>query len=114
MNYQDTIYEIYPLINPAGVEASIRLQSGTLDHLSREQIASEINVARFSEYDEPGFLEKAAASFGMTADWEKWQRRADAETAESLAEKVRRYNGGAIVIGQAELQALVMAFADYK
>ena len=65
MNYQDTIRSIDPNVNPVGVEASMRLEFGTLDHLSVEQFAAEVELARKMEASEPGILGRLASSYGM-------------------------------------------------
>lgn len=73
MTYQQTIHEIDPTINPAGVEASMRLQYGTLDHLPRETFVEEVALAHLCEAEEPGYLRSVAESYGMAADFEKWE-----------------------------------------
>ena len=54
--YQEFIHELDPTVNPAGVEASMRLQYATLDHLSRDTFLKEINIAKMAEVDKQGFL----------------------------------------------------------
>ena len=73
--YQDLIHEIDPTINPAGVEASMRLQYSTLDHLPRSVFAQEIGLALMCEADEPGYLRSVADSYGMLSDFEKWETK---------------------------------------
>ena len=73
MSYQSIIHELDPHINPAGVEASMRLQYGVLDHLSRETFREEIQIARASEAESPGFMKSAAESYGMAPDFDHWQ-----------------------------------------
>ena len=41
MFYQKLLHELAPDLNPAGIEASMRLQYGTLNHLPREVFAEE-------------------------------------------------------------------------
>ena len=63
--YANTIASIDPDVNPVGVEASMRLQYGTLDHLSRDTFAQEIEIAKGCEAEEPGFMRSTAESYGM-------------------------------------------------
>jgi hypothetical protein len=77
MNYQATIHDLDPTVNPAGVEASMRLQFGTLDHLSRDDFRREIGIAKACEAEEPGYLEAVAESYGMAADYARWERAAN-------------------------------------
>ena len=61
MSYaQKIIRELDPGVNAVGVEAAMHLQYGTLDHLSREQFAEEIRIARECEAQSPGFLQLCA------------------------------------------------------
>jgi hypothetical protein len=73
--YQDFIRELNPKVNPAGVEASMRLRYGTLDHLDRTDFKSEIRIAIACENEEPGFLRKTAESFGMGEDFNYWEAK---------------------------------------
>ena len=52
-------------INAAGVEGSMRLEYGTLDHLSRQDFVNEIIIAARSEEAEPGYLATCAESHGL-------------------------------------------------
>ena len=72
--YQTLIREVDPSVNPAGVEASMRLQYGTLNHLPRETFELEIRVAKACEAEQPGFLRGVAQSFGMLDDFHRWDR----------------------------------------
>ena len=72
--YQRLIREIDPAINPAGVEASMRLQYGTLDHLPRSTFVQEVGIATAMEREQPGCLRKIAESYGMSADFAAWER----------------------------------------
>lgn len=72
-HYQRLIREMHPTINPAGVEASMRLQYGTLSHLSDADFRREIRLAAACERASPGFLKKAAESFGMADDFATWE-----------------------------------------
>ena len=71
--YQKTIRGLDPTLNPAGVEAAMRLHFGVLDHLPLEVFASEIQIARACEQEEPGFLRGCAYSMGHGADFEAWE-----------------------------------------
>ena len=73
--YQDLIHEIAPNINPAGVEASMRLQFGTLDHLPRSEFVKEAKLAAMCEEEESGYLQSVAESYGMGDDFHKWQNK---------------------------------------
>ena len=70
---QDIISEIDPNVNPAGVEACMWLQYGTLGHLSRETFRHEIALAKQCEREEPGFLRASAESYGLLRDFERWE-----------------------------------------
>jgi len=75
MAYQQSIHAMDPRINPAGVEASMRLQYGTLNHLPEGVFREEIKIARACEEQKPGYLRSVAASFGMLKEFEDWDRR---------------------------------------
>ena len=45
MPYQILPHELAPDLNPAGVEASMRLHYGTLNHLPRETFVAEAKLA---------------------------------------------------------------------
>ena len=75
MYYQHLIHELDPGANPAGVEASMRLRHGTLDHLSREEFQDEIRTARQCEKEEPGYMREAAESQGMTSGFFQWENK---------------------------------------
>ena len=62
-----------PDINPVGVEASMRLQYGTLDHLSRAEFLREIDIARTAERMEPGYLRDCAESYDRLSAFERWE-----------------------------------------
>jgi hypothetical protein len=74
-NYQRLINDLAPGVNPAGVEASMRLQYGTLDRLPRETFALEAGLAAAMERDQPGVLRRLADSFGMDAEFEHWEQQ---------------------------------------
>jgi len=63
--YRDIINSIDPTVDPRHVEAAMRLQYGTLDHLPRETFAAEIKLLLACEAAEPGFGERLAQSYGL-------------------------------------------------
>ena len=69
--YRAIINRIDPRVNAAGVEASMRLQHGTLDHLSQETFRDEIKIAKQCETREPGFLRECARSHGTIAEYQE-------------------------------------------
>jgi hypothetical protein len=71
--YQTLIREIAQDLNPAGVEASMRLQYGTLDALPRQTFVEESAIARQMEEAEPGVLRRLALSMGLGADFDRWE-----------------------------------------
>ena len=73
MYYQKIIRELDSTVNPAGVEASMRLQYGTLDHLCNATFKQEIKIAKACEKAEPGFLKGCAESMGFGAEYAMWQ-----------------------------------------
>ena len=75
MSYQALLHELAPDLNPAGVEASMRLHYGTLSHLPRETFAEEARLAADLELQSPGILRKIAESMGMADDFAKWEAR---------------------------------------
>jgi hypothetical protein len=56
MSYQHIINEIDPTVNAREIEAFMRSQYGTLDHLSRDDFRREIRLAKACERERPGFL----------------------------------------------------------
>ena len=76
MYYQKLLHELAPDLNPAGVEASMRLQYGSLNHLPREVFAEEAKLAADCERQSPGFLQSAAESFGMADEFTAWESKA--------------------------------------
>jgi hypothetical protein len=66
------LHELAPKLNPAGIEASMRLHYGTLNHLPRETFATEAKLATNLEGQSPGILRKIAESMGMADDFAKW------------------------------------------
>ena len=73
MSYQTLLHELAPDLNPAGIEASMRLHYGTLNHLQRETFAAEAKLAADLEAQSPGILRKIAESMGMADDFAEWE-----------------------------------------
>ena len=78
MPCQTLLNELAPDLNPAGIEASMRLHYGTLNHLPRETFAAESKLAADLEAQSPGILRKIAESMGMADDFAKWEASHDA------------------------------------
>lgn len=76
MHYQKLIHEIAPDMNPAGIEAMIRIKYGNIDHLSREVFTAEVKIAAESGREYPRFLRLAAEGYGMGADFAAWEAKA--------------------------------------
>ncbi len=74
--YVETIREIDETVNAVGVEAFMRLEYGTLDHLSKEAFAREIELAKQAEQQEPGALRMCAWADSKQAleDFDNFQR----------------------------------------
>jgi len=75
MSYQTLLHKLAPDLNPAGVEASMRLHYGTLSHLPRETFAAEAKLATDLESQPPGILHTTAESMGLADDFAKWEAR---------------------------------------
>ena len=73
MTYQTLLHDLAPDLNPAGVEASMRLHYGTLNHLPRETFMAEAELAADLEGKSPGILRKIAESMGLADDFAKWE-----------------------------------------
>ena len=73
MPYQKLLHELAPDLNPAGVEASMRLHYGVLNHLPRDTFVAEALLAADLESGSPGILQKIADSLGMAEDFAKWE-----------------------------------------
>ena len=73
MSYQTLLHELAPDLNPAGIEASMRLHYGTLNHLPRETFAAEAKLAADLEAQSPGIVRKIAESMGMADDFAEWE-----------------------------------------
>jgi len=76
MFYQKLLHELAPGLNPAGVEASMRLQYGTLNHLPREVFAGEARTAADCERQSPGYLRRTADCLGMGDEFAVWEAKA--------------------------------------
>ena len=73
MSYQTLLHALAPDLKSAGVEASMRLHYGTLNHLPRETLVAEAKLAADLEGQSPGILRKIAESMGMVDDFAKWE-----------------------------------------
>ena len=73
MYYQTLLKKLAPDLNPAGVEASMRLHYGTLNHLPREIFVEEARLAADLECQSPGILRRIADSMGMADEFAKWE-----------------------------------------
>ena len=73
MSYQTLLHELAPDLKSAGVEASMRLHYGNLNHLPRETLVAEAKLAADLEGQSPGILRKIAESMGMVDDFAKWE-----------------------------------------
>ena len=60
-------------LNPAGVEANMRLQYGTLGFLEEQDFLFELEIAAECERQNPGYLRDVAASFGLADDFNRWE-----------------------------------------
>ena len=73
MFYQKLLHELAPEMNPAGVEAMMRLHHHTLNHLSREVFVAEAKIAADLERQSPGSLREIAQDMGMEGEFAKWE-----------------------------------------
>ena len=73
MSYQTLLRELAPNLNPAGIEASMRLHYGTLSHLPPETFVEEAKLAADLERHSPGTLRRIADSMGLADDFAKWE-----------------------------------------
>lgn len=73
--YARTIREIDQSVNAVRVEAFMRLEYGTLDHLPKEAFVREIELAKQAEVQEPGALRlfARAQSDAMLEDSDNFQ-----------------------------------------
>ena len=63
--YAQAILAIDPTVNARHVEAHMRAEYSTLDHLPRETFKKEIRLFRQCEEYQPGYGEALALSFGL-------------------------------------------------
>ena len=73
MSHQKLLRELAPDLNPVGLEASMRLHYGVLNHLPRDIFVAEALLAADLESSSPGILRKIAESMGMAEDFAKWE-----------------------------------------
>lgn len=73
MAYQKLLHELAPDLNPAGVEAMMRLHHHTLNHLPREVFVAEAKLAADLERQSRGSLREIAQSMGMESEFAKWE-----------------------------------------
>lgn len=72
--YADIISKIDSTINPYGVQGSIRLADLRMSSMMEFQFKEEIELAKQLHAQDPEFLRSAAASFGMTAEFDAWEK----------------------------------------
>lgn len=65
MIYRNLIKELAPTYNPAHVEAWIRLEHGTMCHLSRNRFESEVKAACDCIDSDPDTSVALAESYGL-------------------------------------------------
>jgi hypothetical protein len=63
--YQKLIQTMDPTCNARHVEAFMRSEHGTLDHLPHETFLHEIQIAKACEIEMPGLGEHLAQSYGL-------------------------------------------------
>jgi hypothetical protein len=73
MAYQKLLHELAPEMNPAGVEAMMRLHHHALNHLPREVFVVEAKLAAELERQSPGSLREIAKDRGMEGEFAKWE-----------------------------------------
>lgn len=61
--YARALLELAPDMDPDAIDANMRLEHDTLDHLSHEQFVEEVAIARACEQSQPGYLERVRRSF---------------------------------------------------
>ena len=66
----NAIRELDATVNGVGVECFMRLKYGTLDHLSREEFAAEIELAKQIEAVNPGELRLCADSYNRASEFD--------------------------------------------
>lgn len=65
MTYRDRIFAIEPDLDPAHIEAFMRSEYSTLDHLSAEQFRREVIVAARCVRADPLLAVRLARSYGL-------------------------------------------------
>ena len=73
MSYIKTITGIDPNINAVGVECSMRLEYGELDHLALDTFVAEVGLARRLEEANPGGLRRLAESYGRLEEFDRFE-----------------------------------------
>ena len=77
---QRLIHELNPRVNPAFVEAYMRLEHNTLSHLPRATFDTEAAKAQQEqELWAQGLIESTCASYGLLADYQAWEQAYNAE-----------------------------------
>lgn len=74
--YQTLISELTPL-NPAGVEASMRIAHDDLRALPRAVFVHEVAIAASVERDRPGYLASCAETMGLATDFAVWEAQSE-------------------------------------
>lgn len=82
--YESMIHELDPNINPVGVENSMRLQFGTLNHLPKSEFLREIQIAKDCQRQDPGYLRGVAASYGDAERFDEWEEAHKNGTVEPM------------------------------
>ena len=69
-SYQKLIHELDSTVNPVGVEAFMRVEHNTLDHLPRSAFVVETRMAKLLESEYPGSLRMMADAEGDLTDYD--------------------------------------------
>ena len=72
--YQESIHDLDNTVNPAGVEAFMRVEYGPLDYLPLSSLEDGAKSAKSAEAKQPGLLEMIAESKGLADDYADWQK----------------------------------------
>ena len=75
MYCQNLIHKLNPNVNPAGAEAVMRREHGTLDHLPRKEFSLAARRARQWEAMQPGCLREIASEQGLLSDFDAWVKK---------------------------------------
>lgn len=62
-------------LNPAGVEASMRIAHDDLDQLPDASWQHECSIAAAVERMDPGYLARCADTMGLDSDFARWEAR---------------------------------------